>query len=265
ISSNIDASVDMRLFSKEGREQIKQEYEFIVDKLDDFNRFVKDKFESNRLTQTKVDKISNDIKSKGLQEALKQQLKESGATNEQINEILSNSEVINFIQAYNDLHNKTDTNTHNNTNENILQDYKSNEIILGQITAFAEPDFYDYLLKGGKATIAITKTIGESNAAAGIFVTQVATQGLLRATASAVSSEIQSHLTQGIKDKLSNYIANDLFEINSNQWNNEQKQDIKAISDLSADFSVEIMLGGAYGIIKSAKKLDKVDGEFVKS
>ncbi|CAD7289860.1 hypothetical protein LMG7974_01946 [Campylobacter majalis] len=25
------------------------------------------------------------------------------------------------------------------------------------------------------------------------------------------------------------------------------------------------MLGGAYGIIKSAKKLDKVDGEFVKS
>ncbi|WP_169753164.1 hemagglutinin repeat-containing protein, partial [Campylobacter mucosalis] len=265
ISSNINSTLDTRLLSKEGREQVKREFEYVADKIDDINRHIKDSFENNKLSQPQADKIDKDIEKQGLEKTLLEQLKENGATNKQINEILLNSEVINFIQAYNDLHNKTTINSHNDTSENILQDYKLDEITLGEITAIAEPDFYDYLLKGGKAITAISQTMGESNAVATIFVTQVATQGLLKTAVNFTSDEIKDYFTKGIKDKLGNYIANDLFEINSNQWNNEQKQDIKAISNLSADLSVEIMLGGAYGIIKSSKKLDKADGEFVSS
>ena len=56
ISSNIDASIDTRLFTADGREQIKSEIKYVINKLDDFNRFVKDKI-SDELTSEQKEQI----------------------------------------------------------------------------------------------------------------------------------------------------------------------------------------------------------------
>ena len=70
ISSNVDGSMDLRVLTADGREQIKSEIKHIIDKLDDFNRFVKDKI-SDELTSEQKEQIGK----VGLENSILQALK----------------------------------------------------------------------------------------------------------------------------------------------------------------------------------------------
>ena len=62
--------MDLRVLTADGREQIKSEIKHIIDKLDDFNRFVKDKI-SDELTNEQKEQIGK----VGLENSILQALK----------------------------------------------------------------------------------------------------------------------------------------------------------------------------------------------
>jgi hypothetical protein len=69
----------------------------------------------------------------------------------------------------------------------------------------------------------------------------------------------------GVKDKISNYISKDLFEVNDKGWQDKQKQAIHALSDISADFSIDLAISGPFALMKGAKNLGKVNKKFDES
>jgi len=87
----------------------------------------------------------------------------------------------------------------------------------------------------------------------------VATQGLLKSAISVVSNEVKDHFTKGIKEGLSDYIAKDLLDIDNKGNDEQRKKDIKLASDLSAGVSIDMVIGGAYSIVKGSKNAVKAD------
>jgi hypothetical protein len=87
----------------------------------------------------------------------------------------------------------------------------------------------------------------------------VATQGLLKSAISVVSNEVKDHFTKGIKEGLSDYIAKDLLDIDNKGNDEQRKKDIKLASDLSAGVSIDMVIGGAYSIVKGSKNVVKAD------
>ena len=69
----------------------------------------------------------------------------------------------------------------------------------------------------------------------------------------------------GVKDKISNYISKDLFEVNDKGWQDKQKEAIYSLSDVSADFSIDLALSGPFALMKGAKNLGKVNKKFDES
>ena len=69
----------------------------------------------------------------------------------------------------------------------------------------------------------------------------------------------------GVKDKISNYISKDLFEVNDKGWQDKQKQAIYSLSDVSADFSIDLALSGPFALMKGAKNLGKANKKFDES
>jgi|GEM_PF-2447710 haemagglutination activity domain protein len=69
----------------------------------------------------------------------------------------------------------------------------------------------------------------------------------------------------GVKDKISNYISKDLFEVNDKGWQDKQKQAIHTLSDVSADFSIDLAISGPFALMKGAKNLGKVNKKFDES
>ena len=69
----------------------------------------------------------------------------------------------------------------------------------------------------------------------------------------------------GVKDKISNYISKDLFEVNDKGWQDKQKQAIYSLSDVSADFSIDLAISGPFALMKGAKNLGKANKKFDES
>ncbi|MCR4941584.1 MAG: hypothetical protein K5978_02160, partial [Campylobacter sp.] len=239
ISSNINASIDTRLLSKEGRKQIKQEYEYVVDKLDDFNRFVKDKT-TDKLSQEQINQI---LKNK-LEASLKQALKDKGVSDDDINKVLNNEKVLELVNAY-------------NNKEKIAKNIQQTQIIhLSEITVTnskLHKDIAQYLIDGAEAINSIVDIVGEKNAATAILVTQLATQGVVKTCVSMLSDEVKNALFGGAKDIFSDYMAKDIFYIDYSQ--EDQKPIIKQLSDTTAGFGVDLAIAGPYALIKGARNV----------
>ena len=255
ISSNVDGSIDARVFTADGREQIKSEIKYVINKLDDFNRFVKDKI-SDELTSEQKEQIGK----VGLKNSILQALKKEGVSDEKINLLLNDENVRRLISDYENINN-VNTSKPNNTNTHKL----NNEIILKGIEVVAQKDFKDYLVDGAEAINSMVEIVGEGKAATAILITQFATQGIVKTSVSMLMEEGKDTLFGGVKDKISNYISKDLFEVNDKGWQDKQKQAIYSLSDVSADFSIDLALSGPFALMKGAKNLGKANKKFDES
>ncbi|WP_187424198.1 hemagglutinin repeat-containing protein, partial [Campylobacter concisus] len=247
ISSNVDASMDLRVLTADGREQIKSEIKYVINKLDDFNRFVKDKI-SDELTSEQKEQIEQ----VGLKNSILQALKKEGVSDEKINLLLNDENVRRLISDYENIN-----------NANTLK--SNNDIILKGIEVIAQKDFQDYLVDGAEAINSMVKIVGEGKAATAILITQFATQGIVKTSVSMLMEEGKDTLFGGVKDKISNYISKDLFEVNDKGWQDKQKQAIYSLSDVSADFSIDLAISGPFALMKGAKNLGKANKKFDES
>ncbi len=254
ISSNVDASMDLRVVTKSGQKEIAKEITSVANSLDNLNRYIKDSLPRNKLSEEKANEIYKEISNNGLRETIVNIFKQQGLDNKQIENLMSDRDIISLIKSYNTISSKTLYSSTDN-----LVTFDKDGIPTIKVTNTKEENFYDFVIKGAKAVDAISKAIGESNAVAGIFVIQVATQGLLKTAISVASNEIKDSFTKGIKEGLSEYIANDLLDINNKGNDEQRKKDIKLASDLSASVSIDIFVGGAYSIVKGSKNVVKAD------
>ena len=247
--------MDARVFTADGREQIKSEIKYVINKLDNFNRFVKDKI-SDELTSEQKEQIEQ----VGLKNSIIQALRKEGVSDEKINLLLNDENVRRLILDYENI-NSVNTSKPNNANTHKL----NNEIILKGIEVIAQKDFQDYLVDGAEAINSIVKIVGEEKAATAILVTQFATQGIVKTSVSVLMEKGKDALFGGVKDKISNYISKDLFEVNDKGWQDKQKQAIYSLSDVSADFSIDLAISGPFALMKGAKNLGKANKKFDES
>ena len=260
ISSNVDASMDLRVLTKSGQKDIAKEITSVANSLDNLNRYIKDSLPGNKLSEEKANEIYKEISNNGLGETIVNIFKQQGLDNEQIENLMSDRDIISLIKSYNTISSKTLYSSTDN-----LVTFDKDGIPTIKVTNTKEENFYDFVIKGAKAVDTISKAIGESNAVAGIFVIQVATQGLLKTAISVASNEVKDSFTRGIKEGLSEYIANDLLDINNKGNDEQRKKDIKLASDLSASVSIDIFVGGAYSIVRGSKNVVKADEKLKES
>ena len=260
ISSNVDASIDARVLTKSGQKEMAKEITSVANSLDNLNRYIKDSLPRNKLNEEKANEIYKEISNNGLRETIVNIFKQQGLDNEQIENLMSDRDIISLIKSYNTISSKTLYSSTDN-----LVTFDKDGIPTINVTNTKEENFYDFVIKGAKAIDTISKAIGESNAVAGIFVIQVATQGLLKTAISVASNEVKDNFTKGIKEGPSEYIANDLLDINNKGNDEQRKKDIKLASDLSASVSIDILVGGAYSIVKGSKNVVKADEKLKES
>ncbi|MDU2009986.1 MAG: ribonuclease domain-containing protein, partial [Campylobacter concisus] len=260
ISSNVDASMDLRVLTKSGQKDIAKEITSVANSLDNLNRYIKDSLPRNKLSEEKANEIYKEISNNGLRETIVNIFKQQGLDNEQIENLMSDRDIISLIKSYNTISSKTLYSSTDN-----LVTFDKDGIPTINVTNTKEENFYDFVIKGAKAVDTISKAIGESNAVAGIFVIQVATQGLLKTAISVASNEVKDSFTKRIKEGLSEYIAKDLLDINNKGNDEQRKKDIKLASDLSASVSIDIFVGGAYSIVKGSKNVVKADEKLKES
>ena len=235
------------MLTADGREQIKSEIKYVINKLDDFNRFVKDKI-SDELTSEQKEQIEQ----VGLKNSILQALRKEGVSDEKINLLLNDENVRRLISDYENINNA-------NTPKS------NNDIILKGIEVVAQKDFQDYLVDGAEAINSMVEIVGEGKAATAILITQFATQGIVKTSVSMLMEKGKDTLFGGVKDKISNYISKDLFEVNDKGWQDKQKQAIYSLSDVSADFSIDLAISGPFALMKGAKNLGKANKKFDES
>ena len=252
--------MDLRVLTADGREQIKSEIISVANSLDNLNRYIKDRLSRNKLSEEKANEIYKEISNNGLGETIVNIFKQQGLDNKQIENLMSDRDIISLIKSYNTIYSKT---LYSSTDNMVTFDKDGIPTI--NVANTKEENFYDFVIKGAKAVDTISKAIGESNAVAGIFVIQVATQGLLKTAISVASNEIKDNFTKGIKEGLSEYIAKDLLDINNKGNDEQRKKDIKLASDLSASVSIDMLIGGAYSIVKGSKNVVKADEKLKES
>ncbi|MDN5100120.1 hypothetical protein O8C83_04750 [Aliarcobacter butzleri] len=255
--TKVDATLDTRLLTKDGQEQIKKEYEQLADNVDTLNRYLKDNLGNNKLTEDKKIAIQNDIKDLGKEEALAKALRENGVSEEDIKKVLENENVKKLFVEY-EYSIREERENNNQQLENIpFENIQSNTLPDIKVEG---KDLQYYIVGLAQGINELVNLVGEDNATVGIFITQVLLQGAVGTVKGVVGDEIKSQFTQGAKDSLSEIISDKYFGINEESWNINQQNAIKNISDLSSGFAIDTFLsGGAFGIIKGAGKLGKAN------
>ncbi|MDN5089595.1 hemagglutinin repeat-containing protein [Aliarcobacter butzleri] len=248
--TKVDATLDTRLLTKDGQEQIAKEFEQLADNVDTLNRYLKDNLGNNKLTEDKKIAIQNDINSLGKEEALAKALRENGVSEEDIKRVLENENIQKLFGNAKDMPSSYDSNKEQNSQTTVLEGIKTTE----------PKNLQHYLIDTAQGINELVNIVGEDKVAGAIFVTQILLQGSLKTGQSLLADEVNDYLTSGVKNKLSNYIANEYFDINKEVYNTNQQNAIKNISDISSGFAIDTLIsGGAFGIIKGAGKLDKTN------
>ncbi|MBF0984781.1 MAG: hypothetical protein HXK63_06590, partial [Campylobacter sp.] len=122
LNSNVDASVDMRLFSEGGRNEIKRELDQVLDDLDDIRLGIKDKFETNKLTEEQ----KRIVETQSAKDALTILLRQSGVKEETINEIVNSPTIKNFAYIADKLNSKAVSSGDLSTDQNPEISYTKN-------------------------------------------------------------------------------------------------------------------------------------------
>ncbi|MDN5041700.1 hemagglutinin repeat-containing protein, partial [Aliarcobacter butzleri] len=259
--TKVDATLDTRLLTVEGREQIKKEFEQLADNVDTLNRYLKDNLGDNKLTKDKQTAIENDINTLGKEEALAKALRENGVSEEDIRKVLENENIQILFKNAKDMPSSYDSSKAQNSQTDDSNKAQNSQTTVMEEIGINEPkNLQHYLIDTAQGINELVNIVGEDKVAGAIFVTQILLQGSLKTGQSLLADEVNDYLTSGVKNKLSNYIANEYFDINKEVYNTNQQNAIKNISDISSGFAIDTLIsGGAFGIIKGAGKLDKTN------
>jgi hypothetical protein len=270
VGTSVEASIDHRLLSEEGRKDIAKDFEVVADKLDDLNRYIKDNFGGYELTDELKSKIEQNKEN-----ALKEALAKEGVSGEKIAEVLANEKVQALLAGYQELQEQDDKQGYTKDGELIVFD---------TIKTTPNKDLQNYIVDGAEGIKAIVDIVGEDKAATGILVAQFVLQGTVRTVTSLAGDEVKDFVFGGLKEATSNFLADRYFNINNKQeeytdtedpygvfakldlepikWTPEQQNTIKSLTDTAADFGVDVVLsGGVFGIIKGAGKLSKTNAD----
>ena len=107
ISSNVDASIDARVVTKSGQKEMAKEITSVANSLDNLNRYIKDRLPRNKLSEEKANEIYKEISNNGLGETIVNIFKQQGLDNEQIDNLMSDRDIISLIKSYNTISSKT--------------------------------------------------------------------------------------------------------------------------------------------------------------
>jgi len=101
--------------------------------------------------------------------------------------------------------------------------------------------------------------MGTDQAVGAILITQVALEGPLTTGLKMLGDTALQNATEKLQKDASNYLANDVLKANEEQ-NKEVQKAYYNLSDVMASMGVETVFGGAYGMIRDAKKVtDAID------
>ncbi len=242
----MDASLNHRLLSEEGRKEIVKDYETIANKLGDFKANIKDKFNNTKLTKEQRIKI----KEKGLKQSFEENLKNKGISADKIQEIM-NDDYINSILTLSD----------ESFQESPASSKSKTIEALGVISVTAsKKSFVEHMVDlvevGSESVNKLVEYIGEDNAIGAIMVLQVALEGAPKALLSLAGEEILNTVKKPVVDKVSTIIDEKALKTQE-IVNKEKKEAYENFSDVLAEFGFDVALGGAYSTIRSAKKVDK--------
>ncbi|WP_428023614.1 hemagglutinin repeat-containing protein [Arcobacter sp.] len=236
---NVDVTIDMRVFTKKGQEEIKNDFKEVLNNIDDFSRYVKDKTGNYKLS----DEQKQTIKDKGIKESLIETLQKNNISDEQISQILADKSIQNVLNGISEQIPNPEIKT-----GTVVITLSKEEIIKNRLV--------DYIVDGAKGINKLVDIVGENNAAAAILILQVGMEGPVKTATNLLGDEVKDKIFGGVKSEFSKYIANDVFGANSGEWNSEQQQALNSLADGTSEFSIDLFLsGGVFGTIKSAKNL----------
>ncbi|RZV14866.1 hypothetical protein D3M61_02590 [Aliarcobacter butzleri] len=188
-------------------------------------------------------------------------MRENGVSEEDIKKVLENENIQILFKNAKDMPSSYDSSkAQNSQTDDSNKAQNSQTTVMEQIGINEPKNLQHYLIDTAQGINKLVNIVGEDKVAGAIFVTQILLQGSLKTGQSLLADEVNDYLTSGVKNKLSNYIANEYFDINKEVYNTNQQNAIKNISDISSGFAIDTLIsGGAFGIIKGAGKLDKTN------
>ena len=265
LSSNVDASVDMRLFSEGGRNEIKRELDQVLDDLDDIRLGIKDKFETNKLTEEQ----KRIVETQSAKDALTILLRQSGVKEETINEIVNSPTIKNFAYIADKLNSKAVSSGDLSTDQNPEISYTKNgtpSMNLGTVIVDGSESMlnvYGLATKGADAATFIIDKIGHTAAAISVAAIQTMISGPTKTIAGIATDNISDRFTRPIKQAISDKTRKYLTEDEDEAYIAENQRGINIVSDSVGEVAVGAVFGGINRFIKSLTKLSKANKDLI--
>ena len=265
LNSNVDASVDMRLFSEGGRNEIKRELDQVLDDLDDIRLGIKDKFETNKLTEEQ----KRIVETQSAKDALTILLRQSGVKEETINEIVNSPTIKNFAYIADKLNSKAVSSGDLSTDQNPEISYTKNgtpSMNLGTVIVDGSESMlnvYGLATKGADAAAFIIDKIGRTAATVSVAAIQTMISGPTKTIAGIATDNISDRFTRPIKQAISDKTRKYLTEDEDEAYIAENQRGINIVSDSVGEVAVGAVFGGINRFIKSLTKLSKANKDLI--
>ncbi|WP_306529047.1 hypothetical protein, partial [Campylobacter sp.] len=260
-----DASVDMRLFSEGGRNEIKRELDQVLDDLDDIRLSIKDKFETNKLTEEQ----KRIVETQSAKDALTILLRQSGVKEETINEIVNSPTIKNFAYIADKLNSKAVSSGDLSTDQNPEISYTKNgipSINLGTVHVDGSESMlnvYGLATKGADAAAFIIEKVGHTAATLSVAAIQTMVSGPTKTIAGIATDNISDRFTRPIKQAISDKTRKYLTEDEDEAYIAENQRGINIVSDSVGEVAVGAIFGGINRFIKSLTKLSKANKDLI--
>jgi len=265
LNSNVDASVDMRLFSEDGRNEIKRELDQVLDDLDDIRLGIKDKFETNKLTEEQ----KRIVETQSAKDALTILLRQSGVKEETINEIVNSPTIKNFAYIADKLNSKAVSSGDLSTDQNPEISYTKNgtpSMNLGTVIVDGSESMlnvYGLATKGADAAAFIIDKIGRTAATVSVAAIQTMISGPTKTIAGIATDNISDRFTRPIKQAISDKTRKYLTEDEDEAYIAENQRGINIVSDSVGEVAMGAVFGGINRFIKSLTKLSKANKDLI--
>ena len=275
LNSNVDASVDMRLFSNGGREEIKRELDQVLDDLDDIRLGIKDKFGDGKLDEKQKADIEKDININGFENALVNSLIKDHASKDQIIDILDSKEFTSYMKAINpnlsdaEIRKKINT-AKSNIDYKMSENNNVNSVYLGEIEVSADVkgenkakpiiNPYPVVAKTADAVTYLADKVGDTAITWGVKTFQVMTGKSLMVAGDFLFGDAINKAVKPLEDKASRVIKSFLTYDKSQEFIKENERGIDIVSDAGGSMTISAILGGgANKFVKNSKKISKGD------
>jgi hypothetical protein len=268
--TSVEAVIDNRIFSEDGKKEIKQNMENVHNALgetytelsNEAGKFVAettDYLKGTKLTDT----TKKGITSIGTKETFDQTLAKSGLSEEQI-KAFQNDPDYKRVFGIKDDKKATDTNNPSNTNSSSNPNDKTIHIEKISVTeTLSEASkAKDILVSGANLINKLVDTVGSDNATYAIYATQIAIEGPLKMGMGVLGDALNEKLTGEFKNKATTYIAEEGLYAKEAATKAEEKA-IYNISGIGVDLASDIVIGGAASIIRNSNKLTKADNTLI--